>query len=130
MRTTRFLMLALLCAAVLPASLHTQSGTQVDVTGKWSFKVESPNGIGTPTVTFKQTGDSISGRYSSQALGEKDFTGMLKDGKIRFSFDAESGGQAFTMMFDGALEGANAMKGSIDFSGMATGAFSGKRQKP
>ena len=130
MRTTRFLILTLLCAAVLPVSLHSQGNTNVDVTGKWSFTVESPAGTGTPTITFKQQGDSISGRYSSKSLGEKDFTGTLKDGKIRFSFDAESGGQAFTMMFDGALEGADAMKGSIDFSGMATGAFSGKRQKP
>ena len=101
MRSTRFLILTLLCAAVLPVSLHAQGNTKVDVTGKWSFTVESPAG-----------------------------TGTLKDGKIRFSFDAESGGQAFTMMFDGALDGADAMKGGIDFSGMATGAFSGKRQKP
>ena len=97
MRSTRFLILTLLCAAVLPVSLHAQGNTKVDVTGKWSFTVESPAG-----------------------------TGTLKDGKIRFSFDAESGGQAFTMM----LDGADAMKGGIDFFGMATGAFSGKRQKP
>ena len=130
MRTIRLLMLALLCAAVLPATLRAQGDKKVDLTGIWSFTVESPAGTGTPTVTFKQQGDSISGRYSSKSLGEHDFIGVLKDGKIRFSFDAESGGQAFTMMFDGALEGADSMKGGIDFSGMATGAFSGKRQKP
>ena len=112
------------------AQAAAKSDAKVDITGKWSFTVESPAGTGTPTVTFKQKGDSISGRYSSQALGEHDFTGTLKDGKIRFGFDAESGGQAFVMAFDGTLDGADAMKGSIDFSGMATGSFAGKRQKP
>lgn len=130
MRSTRTLMLALVCAAALPAALRAQGDAKLDVTGKWSFTVESPAGTGTPTVTFTQKGDSISGRYSSQALGEKDFTGTLKAGKIEFSFPAESGGQAFVMAFSGTMDGADAMKGAIDFSGLATGSFAGKRQKP
>jgi hypothetical protein len=131
MRFTRTIDAAVVAAAIamLPSAASAQAA-KTDVTGKWSFTVESPAGTGTPTVTFKQQGDTISGRYISQALGEKDFTGTLKDGKISFSFDAESGGQAFTMLFTGALDGADAMKGSIDFSGMATGSFAGKRQKP
>lgn len=119
-----------LVALALPAIAHAQ-GTEekkLDITGKWSFTVQSDVGTGTPTVTFKQAGDSLSGRYSSQSLGERDFTGTLKDGKIAFSFTAESGGQAFTMSFAGTMDGKDAMKGSIDFSGFATGTFTGKRQ--
>ena len=134
MRSTRTLLLALVCAlslpAARPAALRAQGEKKLDITGKWSFTVESPAGTGTPTVTFTQKGDTISGRYSSQALGEHDFTGTLKAGKIEFGFPAESGGQQFIMSFSGTVDGPDSMKGALDFSGLATGAFAGKRQKP
>lgn len=134
MRSTRPLMLALACAlslsAARPAPLRAQGEKKLDITGKWSFTVESPAGTGTPTVAFVQKGDSLSGRYISQAIGDHEFTGTLKDGKIEFSFPAESGGQQFVMAFAGAMDGPDAMKGALDFSGMATGSFAGKRKKP
>jgi len=129
MRHTRTLMLAMLITAALPAIAGAQAEKKPDLTGRWQFSVQSDAGSGSPTVTFAQKGDSLTGRYSSQALGERDFTGTFKDGKISFSFDAEVGGQQFTMSFSGTMDGPDAMKGSIDFSGMATGTFTGKRQK-
>lgn len=119
-----------LAIAALPGIAQAQGTDEkkFDITGKWMFTVQSEVGTGTPTVTFKQVGDSISGRYSSQSLGERDFTGTLKNGKIEFSFGAETGGQAFTMSFVGTVETKDAMKGAIDFSGFATGTFTGKRQ--
>ena len=119
-----------LAIVALPGIVQAQGTDEkkFDITGKWTFTVQSDVGTGTPTVTFKQVGDSISGRYSSQSLGERDFTGTLKNGKIDFSFGAETGGQAFTMSFSGMVETKDAMKGSIDFSGFATGTFTGKRQ--
>jgi hypothetical protein len=124
-------MIAVLAAAQLPGQATGRAEKQaVDLTGKWSFSVESSAGTGTPTVTFVQKGDSISGRYSSQALGERDFTGTVKDGKVEFSFTADVQGQQFSMSFSGTLNGADAMKGNLDIGGMATGTFTGKRQKP
>ena len=102
----------------------------LEVTGKWQMDVQSEVGNGTPTVTFQQKGDSISGRYSSQALGERDFVGTVKDGKIEFGFTAEVGGQQFSMYFSGTVESYDAMKGTIDFGGMGSGTFSAKRIKP
>jgi len=132
MRVANPLMLALVfaVAAARPNAAGAQDTKPVDVTGKWTMNVMSDAGSGTPTVTFKQTGDSLSGHYSSQNLGERDFTGAIKDGKIEFGFNAESGGQAFSMYFSGTVESADSMKGSIDFAGMATGSFTARRQKP
>jgi hypothetical protein len=127
--------LLLLVVAFVPATIHAQStpakadSAKVDVTGKWAFTLETPF-PGTPTVTFTQKGDSISGTYTSQVLGTKEFVGTAKAGTVRFSFSAESGGQNFVMSFVGKLDGADAMAGTLDFSGMADGTFSAKRVKP
>ena len=135
MSAIRSLKLSLLLAFALPMVATAQAApkadtVKVDITGKWAFSVQSDVGTGTPTVTFAQKGDSISGHYSSQALGERDFVGTYKAGKLAFSFTAEAGGQAFTMSFAGAVDDKDSMSGSIDFAGMATGTFSGKRVKP
>jgi hypothetical protein len=127
MRLIRILMLAALSAAPLAAQAKPDSA-KIDITGTWTFTVESPAGTGTPTVEFKQKGDSISGTYKSVALGTRTFTGTLKAGKIEFSFPAESGGQQFVMAFSGTMLSPTSMKGSIDFSGMATGSFDGGKK--
>lgn len=129
MRAMRALMVATLFGAALPVVASGQADKKPDITGKWAFSVQTDVGSGTPTLTFVQKGDSLSGHYSSQALGEHDFTGTFKDGKISFGFNAEVGGQAFSMSFLGTLDGSDAMKGSVDFAGMASGTFTGKRQK-
>jgi hypothetical protein len=127
--------LAVLVLALTPAVTIAQSTptmpdtTKIDVTGKWAFTLESPF-PGTPTVTFKQKGDSISGQYISSVLGTRDFVGTVKARTVVFSFSAESGGQTFVMAFAGKLGDADTMTGTIDFSGMAQGTFSAKRVKP
>jgi hypothetical protein len=127
----RALFASLAVLLIVPALAAAQADAKkIDLVGKWSFNVQSDVGSGTPTVTFSsQKGDSISGRYSSQGLGEHDFVGTYKDGKIAFGFTAEAGGQAFSMSFAGTVDNVDEMKGSIDFAGMATGTFYGKRVK-
>jgi hypothetical protein len=136
MRVLRSL-LAASALVILPAIARSQSAPaaakadtgKVDVSGKWNFNIESPV-QGTPLVTFKQKGDSISGQYISNALGTHDFVGTIKARTLTFSFPAESGGQSFTMAFTAKVDDADSMSGSIDFSGMATGTFTAKRAKP
>jgi hypothetical protein len=125
----RFLSL-FIALAVISAGAAAQDKPKIDITGTWTFTVQSPAGTGTPTVVFKQGGDTLTGTYRSQALGTHDFKGTLKDGKISFAFNAESGGTAFTMQFTGTVADKDNMKGDIDFSGMAQGSFSGKRAPP
>jgi hypothetical protein len=135
MRSYRFLLATVIALAMIPAAARAQTTppkadtSRIDVTGKWAFNIIEPFS-GTPTVTFTQKGDSISGQYVSNALGTHGFVGTQKAGKIAFAFDAESGGQRFTMAFTGKLDDADTMSGSIDFSGMAQGTFSAKRVKP
>ena len=135
MRTLRTFLVAAAALAIIPAAARSQSAptkpdtAKIDVTGKWNFNIETPV-QGTPTVTFTQKGDSISGKYISNALGTHDFVGTVKARTVTFAFSAESGGQSFVMAFTGKLDDADTMTGTIDFSGMANGTFSAKRAKP
>ncbi len=128
LRSYLTLLLLISIAAVLPRAASAQTDAKVDVTGKWLFNVSTSAGTGTPTVTFKQQGDSITGHYSSQTLGEADLKGTVKDRKINFSFRVDIQGTSLTVVYSGTVEGNDAMKGSLDLGGQATGTFTAKRQ--
>ena len=48
----------LLCVAFVMA---TSAQNKVDVTGTWLFQVETSGGSGSPTFTFKQEGETLTG---------------------------------------------------------------------
>lgn len=101
---------------------------KLNITGKWVFEVQTDAGTGTPTVTFKQDGEKVTGHYSSMTLGEADLTGSLKGNALTFNFNADLQGQAVPVTYTATVESAAAMKGKIDIGGQATGTFTGKKQ--
>ena len=53
-----------------PASVAgAQDSTKVDLSGNWAFSVTYEGGQGSPMVRLTQKGDSLTGRYISQAFG-------------------------------------------------------------
>ena len=52
----------------------------------------------------------------------------MKDRKINFSFRVDIQGTSLTVTYSGTVEGNDAMKGSLDLGGQATGTFTAKRQ--
>lgn len=114
--------------AALAGESSARAQAKVDLTGKWIFEVQTDAGTGTPTVTFKQDGEKLTGHYSSQTLGEADLTGTVKGQNVNFAFTADLGGQAAPVTYTATVEGKDSMKGAIDIAGLATGTFTGKRQ--
>jgi hypothetical protein len=102
-----------------------KSGDKIDVTGAWSVTVETEAGSGTPSFTFKQEGEKLTGRYKG-LLGEADLTGTVKADKIEFSFKV-SGQVEGVVTYAGATDGKT-MKGKVSLAGLGEGTFSGKRQ--
>ena len=127
-RLQTFLTIAVCALIALPGSARAQAEKKTDITGKWLFTVTSDVGTGTPTVTFKQTGDSLTGHYSSQTFGEVDFKGTFKDQKVVFTINVSADGNAFAVTYSGTMDGTDAMKGTVDFAGMAGGTFTAKRK--
>ena len=77
---------------------------------------------------MKQRGDSLTGHYSSQALGEADLTGTVKDRKLTFKFVADVQGTSLAITYTGTVEATDALKGTVDIGGQATGTFTAKKQ--
>ena len=122
------LKLALVIGLALLVVSSVAAQQKLNITGKWVFEVQTDAGTGTPTVTFKQEGEKVSGHYSSQTLGEADFTGTLKGQALTFNFNADLQGQAVPVTYTATVDSASTMKGTIDIGGAATGTFTGKKQ--
>ena len=128
MTSCRFRTIAILAlCASLASVLAAQERSRVDVTGKWTFQVETSAGGGTPTVTLKQDGEKLTGHYSSTQLGDADLTGSVKGRDIAFAFTASVQGMTIDVAYSGTIEGENAMKGKVNLGGLAEGTFTAKR---
>jgi hypothetical protein len=119
--------IVVLATASIPSASAAQASPAVDLTGKWLFTVNTDGGSGTPTVTLTQKGDSLTGHYSSQLLGEAELKGTVKDGKFSFTLQGNVQGTAVTVTYTGTIESKDALKGSVDLGGMASGTFTAKR---
>ena len=124
----KFTISRLVVIAVLVNAIALFAQDKIDITGKWVFTVETSAGTGTPTVTFKQDGEKITGHYSSMTLGEADFTGTVKGRDIAFNFMANVLDMQIPVSYTGTIEGKDAMKGKIVITGVGDGTFTGKRQ--
>jgi len=131
--TGRFLKGWFLTAAVLPVVLAASAAragqaAKINITGTWIFEVTTDAGTGTPTVTFKQDGEKVTGHYSSMTLGEADLNGTLKGQDLTFNFTADLGGQSAPVTYKATVSSNDAMKGTLDIAGLAQGTFTGKRK--
>jgi hypothetical protein len=118
-------------AAVLVAAGGAILSAQatVDLTGKWLMEVTTDaGGTSNPTMTIKQAGDKLSGHYSSETLGEADFTGAVTGQDVEISFNVDMQGTALAVVYKAKLESATAMKGTISIPGLAEGTFSAKKE--
>jgi hypothetical protein len=99
-----------------------------DVSGKWVLQVELSAGSGSPTFTFRQDGEKITGRYSG-TLGEADVTGTIRGDDIQFQFTVKGDLGELTARYTGKVSG-DTMKGKADYGpAVGNGTFEGKRQK-
>lgn len=97
----------------------------ISATGIWHLQIETGQGTGTPTFTFKQEGESLFGQYKGM-FGEAPVTGTLKGTAITFSVKVKAQDQDMTISYSGTVEG-DTMKGKVSFGDTGEGTFTGKR---
>ena len=97
-----------------------------NVTGEWAFTVTTDQGSGNPTITFKQDGEKLTGKYNG-TFGTADLTGTVKGNAITFTFNIDAQGQQATATYKGTVE-KTSMKGTMDIAGMLTGTFTATKK--
>ena len=115
--------IALVMGLLAPSRMFAQAAS---VTGEWAFNVTTDQGAGTPTITFKQDGEKLTGKYVGQ-LGAADLTGTVKGNAIHFAFTLDVQGQQAPVTYDGTVE-KNTMQGKLDIGGMVTGTFTATKK--
>ena len=117
---------AMLFGLVMPASAQT-----LDVAGTWNLEVTTDQGVTTPSFTLEQEGESLTGHYSSDALGETDLTGTVSGSEVTISLNADFQGQSIPVLYRGTVDEDGKMSGTIDLAGGAlTGTFTAVRADP
>ena len=98
-----------------------------DVSGKWTFNVETDAGSGTPTFVFKQTGEKLTGTYNG-TFGTAEIAGTVKGDVIEFSFEASMGDQKGKIVYTGKIDASGKMKGDVELAGLGKGTWTGAKQ--
>lgn len=119
---------ALLLLSVVTVSASAASAWLHDLTGSWTFSVVTENGTGTPAVTMKQEGETLTGTYESRMLGPRAFTGTVKGDSVNFTLEA-NGPDGVALIFKGVVVSADSVRGIVDFGGMGGATFTGSRNK-
>jgi hypothetical protein len=113
-------------AVAAASAAASSSSSATDISGGWAFEVNSPAGTGTPTMTFNQSGEKLSGTYVGQ-LGEAPLQGTLKDGQISFSIDVTVQDTHLHIVYSGTVS-KDGMKGTVSFGDLGEGTFTARRK--
>ena len=99
-------------------------GIAADITGNWEFKVKTPKRNGSPSFTFKQDGEKLSGTYSG-LFGKAPIAGTVKNDRIDFSFKARFvGGVHYT----GMIDSPTTMTGEVEYGSLGSGTFTATKK--
>jgi hypothetical protein len=117
------------------AKRHQESGSQAgsgqasggaNISGNWAFEVQTDQGSGSPSFTFKQDGEKLTGTYKG-AFGEGPVEGTVKGNAINFNVKVNAQGQDVVITYTGTIENGT-MKGTVKLGDLGTGTWTAKRQ--
>ena len=114
----------LAAAIVIALTGAVEASAQMSLTGAWTFTVDLDGSITYPAVTLVQDGETLTGLYSSEGLGENDITGTVSEMKITIMFSADPGlGQVIDVVYTGTIDAEGMITGTLDLGGLAQGTF-------
>jgi len=109
-----------------PAAGAGPSSGGSNISGNWAFEVQTDQGSGSPSFTFKQDGEKLTGTYKG-AFGEGPLRGTVKGNAINFTVKVNAQGQDVEITYTGTIE-SGSMKGTVKLGELGTGTWTGKRQ--
>ncbi len=113
----------MLAMAVVIALAGAVEASAQSLSGAWTFTVDVDGAISNPAVTLEQDGEELTGRYSSEALGENDLTGTVSGSDITITFTADLMGMVVDVVYAGTIDEDGMISGTLDLGGFAGGTF-------
>lgn len=120
--TRRLLVTAFASVAFIGSALAADA----KVAGEWDFAVDTQAGTGTPHMSLKQDGSTVTGKYKGQ-LGEAPVTGTIKGNDLMLSFKISAQGQELVVTYTGVVEGDKSVTGKVQLGDLGEGTFTGKK---
>ena len=115
-------------AAGQDSGAKADASAKVDLTGSWTLAVDFGSISATPSVVFKQDGETLTGEYTSQQYGSYPLKGTVKGNQLQFTFTMTIEGNAIDVAYSGTADKDN-IKGSVNYGGIGDGTFTGTRKK-
>ena len=97
------------------------------VAGKWSGALQLESIQSSPTLTFVQDGEKLTGTYQGY-YGASPIEGAVKEKEINFTVTYNIEGSKIQAVFTGTVDG-DSMGGRVEFEGAGSGSWSAKRAK-
>lgn len=120
----------LLALALLAGTAALATAALVhDLTGRWLLAVVTDNGTGYPVLEITQTGDRITGTYTSNAMGNRSISGTVRGDTVSFTLSASGAGEGVVLTYTARIVTADSLNGTVDFAGMGGASFTGRRQR-
>lgn len=104
------------------------TSTAADVSGKWTFAVDTGGGIIYVSVDLKQTGDTFTGTSSSDMGGGTIDGGKVTDKSFTATMHATVQGSVVDFTMSGTVDG-DKMSGSLNSSQMGSFPFTATKDK-
>jgi hypothetical protein len=102
-------------AALLLATTTAAAAQRVlaDVTGKWKVAVNMGGNTSESLITFKQSGDTLSGIIETEQTGTRSLTGTISGDTVRFRFDIDAQGTLLAIRAGGLLRDKDSIEGAF-----------------
>ena len=98
-----------------------------DVSGEWNLKGDASGITIDVNCSFKQDGNTLSGICKGGNRPDREVSGAIEDGKVRFQYSVDFSGRAVKLVYSGAVQ-ENSIKGTITAQGVAAGEFTGTKK--
>src|SRR6516164_4731517 len=125
MKTMYSLILA--AALAIPAAASAQTTPAADAIGTWNTSFNTQNGTIPATLTFKKSGEKITGTLASDQ-GSTELEAELKGKALTVWFNYNANGQSIPIEMSGTIDGDTA-KGTMTAGGSPAGDWTATRAK-
>lgn len=116
--------IAFIAAAIIVAG----QAAAADVAGDWQIEGTIGQMPVQVVCTLSQSDRKLTGACRNQEVGELPLSGETQGDTATWTYRVNYQGQEFTVAYNGTLESASAMKGSISVDGAPQGSFTGQKQ--